>query len=58
MGCLGTSAGAPAPGSSRSDAPGPRRPEQEHNSWRFSIRIHGETLLDGRIDGTEDIPAM
>lgn len=29
--CLGTSAGAPPPGSSRSNVPGPRRPVEEHN---------------------------
>lgn len=28
---LGMSAGAPPPGSSRSDVPGPRRPKEEHN---------------------------
>lgn len=57
VGCLGTSAGAPPPGSSRSDVPGPRRPEEEHNRWRFSVWIYSETLLHGRIDGTKDIPA-
>lgn len=44
VGCLGTSAGAPPPGSSRSDVPGPRRPAGEENRWRLSIRICGETL--------------